>query len=185
MSKDICFIDFETTGPDIYYDYPTELGAVILATGEDKIEKEFSSFIKIPENAEVTESAYRIHGLNRKDLENAPAPDKVLKNFFSKMGFDYSFGGWNIAFDVGFFRRICYECGYKSQYMRILHRHVDVQSIVRGLVDAGVFPKGIESLSNLCKKLGILRPVKHTALSDARITAEMYVYLTKKILRKV
>lgn len=181
MRKDICFIDFETTGNDLYNDYPIQLGAVLLSSPDNRILREFDSLIRPPNNASMSETAFRIHGYQIEDLKDAPASHDVLKLFFDQMKLEYSFGGWNIAFDVGFFRRMCYETGYIREYKAISHRHMDVQSIVRGLVDAGLLPDNVESLGSFCEFAGIKRPKRHSALGDARITAEIYVYLIRKL----
>jgi DNA polymerase III epsilon subunit-like protein len=179
--KDICFIDFETTGSDLYNDHPIQFGAAILSIQEMKISKEFDSLIRVPEEASISETAFQVHGYRLEDLKDAPTPHEVMKGFFESMGLEYSFGGWNVCFDVGFFRRICYEVGYDRQYNEISHRHVEVQSIARALVDAGILPRDVDSLDSLCKVLGIRRRKKHRALEDARVTAKIYVHLTNKL----
>jgi len=181
MQKNICFIDFETTGADLYSDHPIQLGAVLISGPQPIILKEFSSFIKPPENAKISRTAFKVHKIHIGDLSDAPAPDEVLKTFFEQMGFDYSFGGWNINFDVSFFRRMCYEHGYQEHFQKISHRHIDVQSIARALVDAGIFSDHIDSLSSLCEALRIKRSEKHSALEDARIVAKVYIHLVNAL----
>jgi len=184
MKKNICFIDFETTGDDLYYDYPIQLGAVLLSIPDNRILVEFDSLIKPPNNAIISETAFRTHGYNIEALKDAPGSHDVLKRFFKDMKFEYSFGGWNIAFDVGFFRRMCYETRYIKEYKTISHRHIDVQSIARGLVEAGSIPDNVASLNSLCEFAGIKRPKKHTALGDARITTQIFIYLIKKLSKQ-
>lgn len=65
--------------------------------------------INIPKKIKISKEAQNIHGINKKDLELAPKSKNVLKHFINKFGSDYAFAGWNICFDISFFRKICIE----------------------------------------------------------------------------
>lgn len=163
-----CFIDLETTGSDYVNDYPIQIGAILVKTKNFEIIKEYSSLINIPEGIIISEKAKEIHGLKKEDIKNAPKPKNVLKDFFNEFGTDYAFAGWNVCFDVSFFRKICIENGFKNQYKEINFHHLDVQSIAKYLKIKGNL-EGKISLSNLCKIYNLKRLKNHDALEDEKV----------------
>ena len=167
-----CFIDLETTGSDYVNDYPIQIGAILVKTKNFEIIKEYSSLINIPEGIIISEKAKEIHGLKKEDIKNAPKPKNVLKDFFNEFGTDYAFAGWNVCFDVSFFRKICIENGLKNQYKEINFHHLDVQSIAKYLKIKGNL-EGEISLSNLCKIYNLKRLKNHDALEDAKLSFEV------------
>ncbi len=164
-----CFIDLETTGSDYVNDYPIQIGAILVKTKNFEIIKEYSSLINIPEGIIISEKAKEIHGLKKEDIKNAPKPKNVLKDFFNEFGTDYAFAGWNVCFDVSFFRKICNENGFNDQYKEINFHHLDVQSIAKYLKIKGNI-EGEISLSNLCKIYNLKRLKNHDALEDAKLS---------------
>lgn len=175
IAKDInnneyyCFIDLETTGSDYANDYPIQIGAILVDIRNFKILKEYSTLVNIPEGIIISEKAKEIHGLKKEDIKNAPNPEKVLKDFFNEFGTDYAFAGWNVCFDVSFFRKICIENGFNSQYKEINFHHLDVQSIAKYLKIRGNI-EGEISLINLCKIYNLKRSENHDALEDAKLS---------------
>ncbi|MHA1499632.1 MAG: exonuclease domain-containing protein [Promethearchaeota archaeon] len=167
-----CFIDLETTGSDYAKDYPIQIGAILVDIQNFKILKKFSSLINIPEGIIISEKAKEIHGLKKEDLKNAPKPKNVLKDFFSKFGTDYAFAGWNVCFDVSFFRKICIKNGFNNQYKEINFHHLDVQSIARYLKFKGNI-EGEISLITLCEIYNLKRLENHDALEDAKLSLEV------------
>lgn len=178
IAKDInnneyyCFIDLETTGSDYANDYPIQIGAILVDIRNFKILKEYSSLVNIPEGIIISEKAKEIHGLKKEDIKNAPKPEKVLKDFFNEFGTDYAFAGWNVCFDVSFFRKICIENGFNNQYKEINFHHLDVQSIAKYLKINGNI-EGEISLINLCEMYNLKRLENHDALEDAKLSFEV------------
>ena len=178
IAKDInnneyyCFIDLETTGSDYANDYPIQIGAILVDIRNFKILKEYSSLINIPEGIIISEKAKEIHGLEIEDIKNAAKPKKILKDFFNKFGTDYAFAGWNVCFDISFFRKICIENGFNNQYKEINFHHLDVQSIAKYLKIKGNI-EGEISLINLCKIYTLKRSENHDALEDAKLSLEV------------
>lgn len=180
----LCFLDLETTGVDVYEDHPVQIGAVLVtAIGVPPL-GEFESLVKPPDSRPSSKMALSIHGIDAADLARAPGPGRVLRRFFSKMGVGYSFAGWNVCFDLSFFRRLCEENQMAEMYAKISHRHVDVQSVARACSEVGLLPSNVESLSDVCRVLEIRRSVKHSALEDARITWRVYGRLIKMLARE-
>ena len=172
LNERYCFIDLETTGSDYANDYPIQIGAILVDIRNFKILKEYSSLINIPEGIIISGKAKEIHGLKKEDIKNAPIPKKALKDFFNKFGTNYAFAGWNVCFDVSFFRKICIENGFNSQYKEINFHHLDVQSIAKYLKIKGNI-EGEISLINLCKIYNLKRSENHDALEDAKLSFEV------------
>ena len=169
----ICFLDFETTGVNVFYDEPIQIGA-ILVNEELEIIGEFSSLINIDKEIGITQDAFLIHGMNRDYLKYAPSKAEVLKSFFINMGTDFHFAGWNISFDIPFMRKICHMEGFMDQYNMINYRHIDVQSIIYFLRNASRIPKNIISLTDTLNYYGVERAIQHNALEDARLTFAIF-----------
>lgn len=168
-----CFLDFETTGIDVFKDSPIEIGS-ILVNDKGKIIKEFHSFIR-PRNKRVfSSSAIKVHGIDINILENARSQYDVLLDFFNTMGTDYRFSGWNINFDVSFFRGMCHYNNMMREYNKIHHRHIDVQSIVFYLKEKNLLPKELKSLDDIIKYFNLKRKNKHNALEDADLTFQVF-----------
>lgn len=176
MNDNICFIDFETTGVDVFKDNPIELGAV-LVNSKGTIIKKFHCFIKPRTQRRMSKSAKQIHGLSFGDLLSKKNQNDVIKEFFNLMGTNYRFGGWNINFDVSFFRSMCHHTNMMSSFNKINHRHIDVQTINFTAQRLGLIDNKINSLTDLSYYFGLSRKFKHSAIEDAEIAAEIYYKL--------
>jgi DNA polymerase III subunit epsilon len=169
----ICFIDFETSGIDVFRDEPIEIGAILI-NAEFEVVKEFHSFINPQRKYHTRKSAFEIHNLSIEKLSNEPGQKDVLSRFFDSFGSDYRFGGWNISFDVSFFRKMCNRNGMMVNYNKINHRHLDIQSICFLANQLKLFPIELNSLTQIANYFNIERNQKHSALEDAIITMLVY-----------
>jgi len=169
----ICFLDFETTGTDVFKDNPIEIGAV-LTDNELNIIAEYHSLIAPRTIRKTTRKALSIHGISRNELESQPTQKQVLIEFFKKIGTDYRFACWNMNFDISFFRRMCHLNNEMINYNKINYRHLDLQSIVSFLKEKGVLDFDGSSLSDLTQHFSISRQNQHSAFEDAKITLEVY-----------
>lgn len=184
MGSNICFIDFETTGSDIIRDHALHFGAILVSIPNFKVLKKFESYIMPPKGTKSTDIAYNIHGIEIESLSQAPTPKEFITTFFSEFGTNYSFGGWNVCFDISFFRRICYDANYGEKYMKINYRHLDVQSVASTLTEANMLPMFNGSMSSLCEAFQLERSSKHTALQDAWLTFKVYEKLIEMLKDK-
>jgi DNA polymerase III subunit epsilon len=106
-------------------------------------------------------------------LKGKPDQVQVLEEFFRKFGTSFRFVAWNMTFDVGFFKKMCFENGFGIEFDRVNYRHLDLQSMFffyckqRELQD-------LISLNDACKHFHILRSNYHSALEDADITYEVF-----------
>ena len=165
--SNICFLDFETSGIDVYTDSPIEIGAVLLETNGEII-SEFHSFIKPRTDAKFSKEAIKVHGINKEDLTTAPLQNEVLESFFESFGNDFRFGGWNVSFTYRFLKSMCHHSNKIDLFNKISHRHIDVQSISYVLNEINLFNSEVNSLSDLCKYFSLHRREKHSALEDAK-----------------
>lgn len=179
----ICFIDFETTGNNPLYDNPLEFGAILI-DNDFNIIKEFESFVNPDKKVRITDIAFEIHGIDYERLRNEPAPSEMLSTFFNEFGTSYCFAGWNIGFDITFFRRLCNEYNFMKEYNEIDYHHIDVQTLVGFFQRIGYLRKDYNSLSAIADYLKIERNNLHSALQDAKITFEVYKFLLKLRVRK-
>ena len=170
----ICFIDFETTGVDYVHDHPVEIGAVLVNMPSFRVVKEFATLIRIPPGGKMSPTAQMIHGLDPKRLQKAPMASRVITKFFEVMGSNYSWGGWNLDFDLNFLRQMLRLSNYsvQQQAAKVNYRVMDVQSVAMAARHQGKIKA--KSLRPLCEEFGIPMPEKHGALGDAKATAEVY-----------
>lgn len=169
----ICFIDFETTGVDIFRDEPIEFGA-LLVNDQLEIINEYASKITLEKSVYLTKRAYNIHNISIEDLKDAPSQKEVIDDFFSVIGTDYRLGGWNISFDVSFLRKICHKNGRMFNYNKINHRHIDVQSLCFLAKNLNLVPVNNNSLSDWIVYFNLKRSVYHSAIEDAKFTFKVY-----------
>jgi DNA polymerase III epsilon subunit-like protein len=173
----ICFIDFETTGIDVFRDEPIEFGAILVDSNLE-IKNKFTSKISVNKSVYLTKRAFNIHNISIEDLDNSPTQKEVINMFFNEFGTDYRLGGWNISFDVSFLRKICHKNGLMVKYNKINHRHIDTQSLGFLAAELGLIEKNNNSLNDWVHYFGFNRSQNHSAVEDAKLTFEVY----KKLL---
>ena len=183
MSNNICFIDFETTGIDVFENDPVQFAAVLIDR-DLRINKQFTSLIKINTNSVINQRSMHIHGLSTKILRNAPETDVVFKKFFKEMGTNYCLGGWNISFDVPFFKKSIKKAGLEIVGNEIDYRHVDVQTIARVSRMLNLIPQDALSLSDLIDLFGLRRKENHDALEDVILTIKIFKELISLLKTK-
>ena len=176
--KNICFIDFETTGHNPCLHYPIQVGAV-LVTEELEITKNFCSFIRPPSDARNTDIAYKFHQIELSRLKNAPLAEKVLNDFFELFGTNYNFASWNVSFDVSFFRKLCHDNNKMDLFDKISYRHIDIQSICGFLRRLQIIDPDVRSLEDCTRYFKLSRSAAHDALEDSVLALEVYKNLLK------
>ena len=172
-SDNICFIDFETSGIDVFRDAPLQFGAVLI-NSDFKIINTYNTYINNEKKIRINKSAFKIHDIVSDSLVNAPTQKEVLEDFFDKFGTNFRFGGWNINFDVSFFRRMCNQNGMMVTYKKINHRHIDVQSLNFLANELGLFPQKLNSLSDIANFFEFKRSTKHIAYEYALLTSKVF-----------
>ncbi|MBO6894449.1 MAG: DNA polymerase III subunit epsilon [Roseibium sp.] len=119
---------------------------------------------------DMPEEAFRVHGLSEEFLSDKPLFEQVADEFLEFVG-DATLVIHNAAFDMGFINVELEKAGRRA----IPNSQViDTLEIARRK-----HPTGPNSLDALCSRYGIdnSKRVKHGALLDAEILAEVYLEL--------
>lgn len=174
-----CFLDLETTGIDQFSDQPIELGA-LLVSKDLIVKKSFHSYMRLDESISFSTSSRLAHGLKETFLKDQPMQYEVLEQFFNTFGHEFRFVSWNISFDIGFFKKLCYENDFLDQFNQINYRHLDLQSIFFFYCQQKRL-KSLSSLDDACKHFGIKRSRYHNALEDANIAYKVFKNITDEI----
>ncbi|TYC72391.1 DNA polymerase III subunit epsilon [Stappia sp. BW2] len=165
--REISF-DTETTGLNPRGgDRLVEIGGVELinhiATGN-------SYHVYINPQRDMPEEAFRVHGLSAEFLSDKPLFEHVADEFLEFVG-DATLVIHNAAFDMGFINMELERAGRRT----ISNSQVlDTLDLARRK-----HPSGPNSLDALCSRYGIdnSKRIKHGALLDAEILAEVYLEL--------
>lgn len=166
----IVVFDIETTGlcnnaVTGEFDYIIEIGAIKIESG--KITKKFSSFVSCPKKLE--EYIINLTGITNEDLKDAPAVDKVLKDFY---GFCKGciLVAHNLPFDYSF---ISY---YGEQYgLYFNNQKLDTIALAKEILNGKVENYKLSTLANYFK----INFTHHRALYDAETTAKILLELAK------
>jgi DNA polymerase-3 subunit epsilon len=166
--REIVF-DTETTGlSPLNGDRIVEIGCVEMFN-RCETGRHFHSYFNpgrsMPSEAEA------VHGLSERFLSDKPLFADMVEDLLMFIG-EAPMIAHNAAFDVGFINHELGQCGRPSVCMS---RMVDTLSIARQK-----FPGAKHSLDALCTRFGVDRSqrIKHGALLDAQLLAQVYVELT-------
>lgn len=187
MSR-ILVLDTETGGVDPDRHSLLSIGAVVWEDGRQGAELE----VLVAEPVfTVTARAMEI---NRIDLvahaRQAAAPADalaILTGFVVaqfpqelKSGEKVVLAGHNVGFDIGFLKRLFRTAGTDFEAM-FSHRSLDTASVLRFLWLAGMLPEDAAASTEAFRYLKIKIPQadRHTALGDARATAELLTRLVE------
>ncbi|MHB9029239.1 MAG: helicase C-terminal domain-containing protein [Candidatus Latescibacterota bacterium] len=162
MNKPDTFVsvDIETTGLDSGLHEIIEIGAVRVEAG--KITAEFSELVK-PER-QLPEYVTRLTGITERDLRNAGTIRQALPSFLDFVA-GYKVVGQNIGFDVSFLRTAAGLGNFGAP--------VDTGELARILLPM----LSSYSLDSLIEFFALTAEVRHRALPDARVTAEVFLKL--------
>ena len=166
--REIVF-DTETTGLDpLNGDRLVEIGCVELVnripTGET-----FHAYFN--PDRDMPAAAEAVHGLSARFLSDKPRFKSQVAELMAFLG-DSKLVAHNARFDFGFLNAELERCGHP---IVDLTRMIDTIAIARQL-----HPGAKHSLDALCSRYGIDRShrIKHGALLDAELLAQLYVELT-------
>ncbi len=152
--------DLETTGLDPKFNEIIEIGAVKVENGE--ITGEFSELIK-PEK-DIPEFITNLTGIKNSDVEESRSVNEVISSFL-----DFSNGfmllGQNVGFDLSFLR--------KAAKYKLIGPAIDNIRLARILLPQ----LSSYSLDNLIEFFALTPENRHRALSDAVITADVFLRL--------
>ena len=166
--REIVF-DTETTGVDpLAGDRIVEIGCIELVDG---VETGVSWHRYINPERSMPAEAFAVHGLSDSFLADKPRFADLVEEFLEFVGDDARLVAHNAAFDFGFLDAELNRCR-RDPLCRT--RMVDTMAIARAR-----HPGAKHSLDALCVRYGIDRShrVKHGALLDAELLAQVYVEL--------
>lgn len=171
------WIDTETGGLNCNkYDLLT-IGIVVENNGLFIAQQEFG--IKRDEYR-TTKSAMDINKINLNHLQDDPVQViKTIKRIVKECFKDEKpiIYGQNTQFDLGFLKIFFDEFGTdgESKFNDIFSGRIfDIYTVANYLIDIKKLPQGTTSLSKMVKHFNINKQGRHTALSDAKMTASVY-----------
>ncbi len=184
LKNKLVFLDFETTGINVFDSDPIQIGAVYV---DEKLRviNTFSSYIRPHITSRMKVSSKETHGLKINELMDKPTDKEVLKEYFKIIGTDYSFAGWNISFDIPYFRKMCHRTGNMREFNNINYRHIDVQTIVRLAAELYLIPRNINSLDDCITFFNLIRKEKHDALDDAKVTFVIFKTILERFQKNL
>lgn len=165
--REIC-LDTETTGLDPRDGHRIiEIGCIEIVN-KVRTGKFFHSYLN-PER-EVPQEAFKIHGIATEFLKDKPKFKAVVNDFISFIG-DSKLVIHNASFDMKFINHELRSC-----QLEIIERANVIDSLE---IARNKFPGAGNSLDALCKRFNIdsSRRVKHGALLDAELLADIYIEL--------
>ena len=166
--REIC-LDLETTGLEPRDGHRIiEIGCVELV-GKVRTGSFYHAFVN-PER-DMPEEAFKIHGISGEFLKDKPKFSQVVKEFLA-----YIEGAklviHNAGFDMKFINHELRKCD-----LEIIERMHVIDSLE---IARNKFPGAGNSLDALCKRFNVdtSRRIKHGALLDAELLAEVYLELS-------
>lgn len=170
MQENYCILDFETTGLSHLSDRVIEIGAVKVREG--KIVDQFESFInpRRPLPAIITS----LTGITNQMVRSAPLAEEVfpkLKNFVET---DHIIAH-NAAFDSGFF---------VSEMNRLAHKPQN-NFLCTLMLARRIYPElKSHKLEMLCSHLHLHNDRAHRALSDVKVTLQVFQAICHQVKEK-
>ena len=165
--REIC-LDTETTGLDPKDGHRiVEIGCVEIF---NKVRTGKTFHCHINPKRDMPEEAFKIHGISGEFLQDKPEFDAAAAEFMEFVK-DAKLVIHNAAFDMKFINHHLRQCN-----IEIIERRFVVDSLE---VARNKFPGAGNSLDALCKRFGVdsSRRVKHGALLDAELLADVYIEL--------
>ena len=162
-------LDTETTGLDpVTGDRVVEIGGIELL---NRFPTRNSFHLYLNPDRDMSPEAEAVHGLSATFLADKPRFAQCVEGFLAFLG-DAKLVIHNASFDIGFLN---------AELARTGHRPIAAERVVDTLALARrKHPGAQNSLDALCARYGIdnSNRVKHGALLDAELLAEVYIELT-------
>jgi DNA polymerase-3 subunit epsilon len=177
--RDLIVCDLETTGLNTAQHWPLEVAAINILTGE---ELHFVPFIPASALGGADPQALQVNRYYERGTWKEMLPDldanRRSYDLLRDMLQGNTLGGSNPRFDAAILQRFVGEPWH--------YRLADLSAYAAGAL--GVLPGDLPGLDNVCHLLGVTNEDPHSALGDARATAECFRRLvdrqTDKILKE-
>ncbi|MFB3886683.1 MAG: PolC-type DNA polymerase III [Thermodesulfobacteriota bacterium] len=162
--------DIETTGLRLWRnDRIIEIGAVAVI-GED-IGEEFHTLIDV--DKQITGAARRVHGITQEMLAGQPKAREALRAFERFIG-NSTLVAHNAGFDIGF---LGFE--YSRIGQGLPNRHICTLKLSRKLYP-GLSDYRLETVAKYVLGIEMDKGRPHHALDDARMTAKVWIGMSKR-----
>lgn len=167
--REICVIDFETTGLKVGYDRPTEVAVTVIE--DNLITNKFQTLIN--PGMEISEELVKLTGITNEMVKDAPTPEEVmveLRRFIKNR----VMMAHNASFDKRFL----------DAEMDIVGRKVDNPWLCTLLMSRRLILDSIDhKLPTLAQHLQIQATGAHRALADTITTSQLWVgHLQKMVI---
>ena len=170
-NDEIVVYDTETTGLNPKKDEILSIGAVKIKDNKILTSEKFEIFIR--PSKEIDEESIKIHYIRNIDLQNGSKPQEAIDRFLHFIG-NRTLVGYYLEFDVKMINR------YLKPYLgiKLPNRQIEVSQIYHRKKRRSI-PDGRIDLrfDSIMKDLDLPIFGKHDALSDAIMTAMMYIKL--------
>lgn len=165
-------LDCETTGLNPLTDRIVTIGAVGLENGEIVIQDSFEALLKVSSNT----GAVTVHGVTRDESRAGMEEPEALELLLDYLR-DGVIVGHHIGHDIA-----SLDAGYERHWgFRLQNRCLDTMFLALHLQQAGAFPgrppQRHFTLDALCSMFGVPPHGRHTAASDAFLTAQVFLRL--------
>ena len=166
--------DCETDGLDPRKNGILTLGAVEIVDRKIQLESSFEWRLKRPS---FDGGGAEVHELTGRDLLSGLDEREAVERFVSFVGPDLLVGHY-VDFDVALIQ----ESLKRSGLPLLENKTFDTLEVARRKFPDGIEQRGHKSwaLSKVCQKVGLEHNGAHTALGDAYMTAELFLYLTSE-----
>lgn len=166
LSVDAVVLDTETTGLDPKGARILQIGAIGLRGGILRESEQFDTLVD--PGVPVPPGSTEIHGIRQVDLEGAPAFADVAGELHAFIGQRVVIGH-NIGFDLAVLKREHERAGLAWTPPRVLDTRILGQLAAPRLA--------AHSIETLAAWLEVEVSGRHTAMGDARVTAEIFIHL--------
>lgn len=179
LSKNLCVIDVETTGPSPFVHDLLSVAFVPVMMPE----RALSVFVRHSSLEWTDFGRENFKKFDHDWNQHAVAPSDACHRIESYLellfqGEPATLIGHNVGFDVSFLRKLALSIG-KFQLSGISHRSIDTHTMLYVAATQGAIPFDATSSEAAFEFLGIMPPLhlRHTALGDAIATRAMFLRL--------
>lgn len=169
----VVVLDTETTGLDVSHDRIVQIGAVRVARGHVQPNETFLTLVN--PGMPIPPASTAVHGIDDAAVQAAPSFETIKPNLDAFLG-DAVIVGQSVGFDLAILLRETRRIGGRWHPPHFL----DTKLLYAALNDD---PRE-HPLDDLAAALGVTIGHRHTALDDARATAEIFVRLLPMLTAK-
>lgn len=176
--RGLIVVDIETTGLDVHSASLLEVAAINVLTGDELY---FVPDVTINASDPASWEALRINRyFERGVFRDRLTAQETVEHFshLRNMLVDNTLAGCNPTFDGEFIARCYWSIAASARIGHVWHhRLADLAAYAAGALN--IPPNELIGLSAICERLGVTNEEEHSALGDARATAECF----RKLMR--